>query len=136
MERSLSQRIDINRPIRAILKQETEPFLYHCTAGKDRTGIFSAILMMAMDFDMDAVSEEYMRINKPQMEDLKIRALKNMGLPENSARLDFMFSVRGEYINAYLGGIMEAYGSVDVYLEKILGITANTKQVLQQKYLV
>jgi protein-tyrosine phosphatase len=122
--------------VESILKQETDAFLYHCTAGKDRTGIFSAILMMAMDFDTDAIREEYMRINAPQMEVLKAHALRQMSFPESSTSLDFMFAAREEYIDAYLGAVTQTHGSADAYLSRVLGITADTKRVLQQKYLV
>ncbi len=122
--------------IAAILAQKTDAFLYHCTAGKDRTGIFSAILMMAMDFGLDAVREEYLRIDMQQMQSVKAIALRQMDLPEDTARLDFVFSVRGEYIDVYLDTVMETHGSTDAYLEKVLGITAETKRFLQEKYLI
>ena len=61
--------------------------------------------------------------------------LQHANLPENTTRFDFMFSVREEYIDAYIDAIMETHGSTDAYLEEVLGITKNIKQELQQKYL-
>ncbi len=122
--------------VEAILAQETEAFLYHCAAGKDRTGIFSAILMMALGFGFDAVKEEYLRIDAQGMALLKARMLGQSGLPENTPRLDFMFTVREEYIDAYLGALTETYGGADAYLREVLGMTEKSRQALRQKYLV
>lgn len=122
--------------IESILAQEADAFLYHCTAGKDRTGIFSAILMMAMDFDTVAIKEEYLRIDAPQMEAVKAQMLQQLGLPQHTAQLNFMFAVREEYIDAFLDAVMRTRGGTDIYLSTVLGITAETKRFLQERYLV
>jgi len=122
--------------ITAILAQQTDAFLYHCSAGKDRTGIFSAILMMALDFDADAIQEEYLRIDTGNMAALKAQVLRHLSLPQDTDSLDFMFGVRKEYIDAYLAAVLKAHGSADAYLEDVAGITSDTKRILQEKYLM
>ncbi|CAK9441753.1 uncharacterized protein LODBEIA_P56210 [Lodderomyces beijingensis] len=41
-----------------ILK-ENKPFLFHCTAGKDRTGIFGMLFLLLAGVDKDTISKEY-----------------------------------------------------------------------------
>ena len=40
------------------------PTVYHCTAGKDRTGVFSALLLLMLGVPRDTVFEDYLLTNK------------------------------------------------------------------------
>lgn len=122
--------------IEAITAQETDAFLFHCSAGKDRTGVFGAILMMAMDFDTEAIAREYLRIDADAIGQLKADMLRHIGQPEDTTRFDHMFTVRREYLCAYLEAIIDAHGSTDQYLAEMVGITETEKAYLQQRYLV
>jgi len=46
------------------LKQEHLPLLYHCTAGKDRTGVFSAILLRVLGVPMETIVADYTLTNQ------------------------------------------------------------------------
>ena len=49
---------------RELLALEGRPILWHCTQGKDRTGVGAMLLMSALGFDREAVIEEYLRSNE------------------------------------------------------------------------
>ncbi len=38
--------------------------VYHCSAGKDRTGMISALILMALGVDDDTIARDYMLTNK------------------------------------------------------------------------
>ena len=122
--------------VKNILAQETPAFLFHCSAGKDRTGIFGAILMMALGFDADAVRAEYLIINQAEVDIMKRALLKTAGKVDDQGHLDSLFTVLPEYIDAYLGALIDAFDSIDAYLEKACGITADVKEKLREKYLI
>lgn len=42
---------------------EGKKFLFHCTAGKDRTGVASMLILLALGADMDTVKKDYMLSN-------------------------------------------------------------------------
>ncbi|RGB23731.1 tyrosine phosphatase family-domain-containing protein [Rhizophagus diaphanus] len=42
-----------------ILEYPTQPFVVHCTAGKDRTGIFAMLLLKLLGVNDDIISREY-----------------------------------------------------------------------------
>lgn len=42
---------------------EGKKFLFHCTAGKDRTGVASMLILLALGADLDTVKEDYMLSN-------------------------------------------------------------------------
>ncbi|KAJ7744674.1 protein-tyrosine phosphatase-like protein [Mycena metata] len=44
---------------RHMLERPDEPCLIHCTAGKDRTGIFTAILLMLLGVNDEEITKEY-----------------------------------------------------------------------------
>ena len=50
----------MNRIISTILKARTN-VLFFCTAGKDRTGVVSAVLLKRLGFDDDVIIEDYMK---------------------------------------------------------------------------
>jgi protein-tyrosine phosphatase len=64
--------------------------LLHCTAGKDRTGVLSALLLAAAGVDADTIAEDY-RLTDARIEPLRARLLDDAerhGMPrEQYARL-------------------------------------------------
>jgi protein-tyrosine phosphatase len=47
-----------------IQNQDNVPILFHCSAGKDRTGIASALLLSALGVDRKDIFDDYMLTNK------------------------------------------------------------------------
>lgn len=47
------------KPLRFLLENPGTPMLIHCTAGKDRTGVFCALVLRLLGLDHDTVSREY-----------------------------------------------------------------------------
>lgn len=50
---------------------EGKKFLFHCTAGKDRTGVASMLILLALGADLDTVKEDYMLSNYYRQENNK-----------------------------------------------------------------
>ncbi len=130
-------RTDAYKPVIAsILSQDTAGFLFHCTAGKDRTGIFGAILMLALDFDLGNIRTEYLTIDQPHVDVMKRGLFASLGHTGSTAHLEPLFTVLPEYFDAYIRGVLGAFGSFDSYLLSACGIDAAAKAQLQQIYLV
>lgn len=52
---------DVYKEFFSILSEkENAPLLFHCSAGKDRTGIAAALLLLALGVDRETVTEDYM----------------------------------------------------------------------------
>ena len=125
--------------ISEILYQENPCFLFHCTAGKDRTGVFGAILMMILDFDSNEIKKEYLIINKRAMRILGKQMLKKAGVnPKHIdiSKFDGVMGVLPEFIDAYFKKILNDYNSFDEYLEDKVGVTFETKELMKKRYLV
>lgn len=91
------------------------PLLYHCTAGKDRTGMASALILYALGADDKTVMDDYLLSNK------YIEA-KFESYIEQYPNLLGLFSVKQEYLQAGLDAINKNYGNVENFLVKKLNV--------------
>lgn len=91
------------------------PLLFHCTAGKDRTGIASALILYALGADDHTVMQDYLLSNQ-------YVARKYEALVKRFPDLEPLFGVRESYLQAALDEIRSRYGSVLEYLTGTLGV--------------
>ncbi len=114
------------------------PIIQHCTAGKDRTGIGSALILLALGVPEETVIEDYLLTNiyRSDMNEALIKSLSNLLMDEDSKEIFKSFmEVRREYIESALNAIKERYGTIDEYLEKEYGFNKEKRARLQQNYL-
>ncbi|MFV0465666.1 MAG: tyrosine-protein phosphatase [Lachnospiraceae bacterium] len=118
--------------------QEYAPFLFHCTAGKDRTGVFGAIFMKILDFAEDEIMEEYLRIDTNAMNQLMKNQMANYHISDMKIMENMrpVFQNRREYLQAYLDSVTEHFGSFDRYLTDYLEVSPAAKDFLKGRYLV
>ena len=118
---------------------EDHSILWHCTDGKDRTGLASMLILTALGADRKTIMEDYLLTNLYNKEKLdKARA----GLAKMSVSDDFrevaLFGCGAVYeyymLNA-LKALDENYGSPSEYLKEELGIGKSECNELQKKFL-
>jgi len=110
--------------------------LLHCTAGKDRTGIGTALVLYALGVPYPTIMEDYLATNYYRAEDneKKIKQMfMFMHIDDHVAR--DLLSAKKEYLDATFAAIMKQYGSVDKYLKAGLGLDDHAIQILKSKYL-
>ncbi|WP_203639751.1 tyrosine-protein phosphatase [Levilactobacillus wangkuiensis] len=112
--------------------------LWHCTAGKDRTGVGTALVLSALGVNRKTVMNDYLLSNKYLAASNKaaIQQLKAKGADAATIKMmTDMMSVKKSYLNAAFSAIDKKYGSVDKYLQKGLGLTKADQTKLQKLYL-
>ena len=109
------------------------PVLIHCAAGKDRTGILAALTHHLVGVHFDDAMTDYLLTNDP------VRIGRRLGLfsdyvleltgrrPSEEAMRTTM-GVDALYLETAFRTMEERYGSVDVYLEKALGVTPDMRR--------
>ena len=110
---------------RRIVQPENLPALVHCTAGKDRTGFASALVLLALGVPEDTVREDYLHTNVylEDLRDLVFRWIPLYSLFRTEpGDLLPLLEARPEYLQASFDAMIERYGSVDAYLERALGV--------------
>ncbi len=114
------------------------PFLFHCTAGKDRTGFISALVLLALGVPEETVYEDYLATNRYRaaFTNTVLRWAPLYSLfrtrPEDLLPL---LDARREYLEASFKQIRDDWGSVDAYLEDALGVTPGRREALRSSLL-
>ncbi len=117
------------------LLQQEEPLLYHCSAGKDRTGFMSAMLLYALGVPHETIMRDYMASNYYRQARICRRAKLSPLIGINPRVSLPLLEVRPIYLQAAFQVIEEQYGSLDEYLENGLGVSPQERKMLQTKYL-
>jgi protein-tyrosine phosphatase len=132
-----------SEPVSLLFKQLSEraegATLIHCTAGKDRTGFVSAMLLLALGVHRDDVLSEYLLSNVADADDESVRKLlaKHLGggAPTNvKVALQVMGEARAEYLLSALAAINDQWGSLERYLEAT-GLDSTRRQMLEERML-
>lgn len=129
----------IKKIITEILNSD-QPILYHCTAGKDRTGIITALILKVLKFDDAVIFEEYLQSNNLRSKIIQ----KRLNLADN---FHFIFPkldmgiiektswVEQNYLQSAFDEIDKQYGSIDNYIHQVLGISDEQREIYFQKFL-
>lgn len=124
---------DFREFLRVLALTDQLPLMYHCAAGKDRTGLATYLLLIALGVSPEEARKDYMLSNfylKP-VADRVIHKVKEAGNP-NSNILRPLMEVRDEYLDAALDEIENQFGTADCFLTEILKVN---QIVLQTRYL-
>ena len=123
---------------RALEAGET-PVLFHCSAGKDRTGVAAMLILLALGASDKTIAEDFEKTNiwrRPELE--AVWAEHAEEIAADPARKDFylgVFGVHPESAPFVLSIIRERYGSADAYLEAEYGLTPARLMRLRRMYL-
>ncbi|QNG17852.1 tyrosine-protein phosphatase [Rhodococcus triatomae] len=111
--------------------------VFHCTAGKDRTGWTSMLLLSLAGVDRATIVQDYLLTNEYNREwAAKTRAHIAATQGEEAAILfEPLLGVEDSYLQAGLDEIDARYGSVDAYLTEGLGLSTDTLDALRHKLL-
>lgn len=91
------------------------PLLFHCTAGKDRTGIAAALFLSALGVDRETVIADYLLSNDCLM------SRYEAGVDYNPI-LEPLYMVSPDFIQAAFDAIDNQYGGMEKYLTDNLGV--------------
>ncbi|SDH27700.1 protein-tyrosine phosphatase [Myroides phaeus] len=106
-----------------ILQKNTTPLMYNCTAGKDRTGLATALLLSALGVDNDTILADYLLTNT--FVNLSIDLVKDKYLFINDKQAEALMTlqtVKKEYLLKALETINQHYNSVESYLTNQLAV--------------
>ena len=121
--------------------------IIHCTAGKDRTGVVSAILLTLLGVPKETVYQDYLRSNEAtpaEMARLQAAAKAPSGtgamlasavasIPMETIRV--LMGVDRSYLDAAFAAVDSKYGSFDGYFTQGLKLTPADIQTLRTRLL-
>lgn len=128
------------RFIDILLHHEEGAVLWHCSAGKDRVGVGTAILLCALGVPKKTIREDFMKTNLYMEEEMQhmVRYLESMTIVDNAVmdKVRLLYKVKGEYLDTVFDTIEQEYGTVERFLKKALYLTPKAVEALRNKYLV
>ncbi|MEU8891018.1 tyrosine-protein phosphatase [Streptomyces sp. NPDC048442] len=99
------------------------PLLFHCTAGKDRTGWAATIVLTLLGADAQTIETEYLSVNpavRAAFEPLIEGFVAKGGDPEIAQAV---IGVVPEYLKTALAEVDEKFGSMEAYVRDGLGMS-------------
>ena len=126
------------RFFRQVLDTENGAVLYHCSQGKDRTGIASCLLLAALGADKETIVADFDATNKVYERDVKkyCRRVRLLGGKEDEiAVVKSILGCNTEIFVKTLDRIDREYGSMEAYLKGPMGLTDEDIRILRQRYL-
>jgi len=120
---------DSFRALFAHLLEDQAPLVIHCTAGKDRTGFASALILHALGVPDNIIAEDYLLTNQLNRFD----PLAGSQLPADVR--DAIRGVEASYLDAGLDAARADYGDLEAYLRDGLKLGAPERSALRACYL-
>ena len=112
------------------LLQADTPLVFHCTAGKDRTGVAAALVLLALGVPRSVVMQDYLLSNELYQ--------RPPGLPRSDTppeALAVLWRVQEGFLQAALEAVDTDQGGLDAYLHQRLRVGPAERQRLVQRYL-
>lgn len=100
---------------RIVSDPDKAPVLFHCTAGKDRTGFAAAMLLSALGVDRDRVAADYLL----SAECLKSKYIAGVDYDDT---LRPLYTVEPEFLSAAFEVIDNQFGGVETFLRTNLEV--------------
>jgi protein-tyrosine phosphatase len=121
-----------------VVKANGKPVVWHCSAGKDRTGFAAAILLRILGVPQEVVIRDYMesRQNALEARKLQLWLLRLFKGQEAADKLSILMGVEEAWLEAAFDEIDHTWGSFDSYVRDGLGVTDTDIALLRSKLLV
>lgn len=107
-----------------LLQDETEtPLMFHCSAGKDRTGMGAALFLYSLGVDEKTILNDYLSSNKYLGDKYKPILTQHPNLKP-------LLEVDESFLKAGIEQIKKDHGSIENYLTNILNVDLNKMRQL------
>jgi protein-tyrosine phosphatase len=113
------------RFLKHLLEQPT-PQVFHCTAGKDRTGFAAALLLSALGVDRATIEHDYLLTNQLYKRDAR---MEGQGHPHV---MKVLWQVQPEFLHAAFDAVDAQHGGMQDYLHGAIGLSPQELGALQR----
>ena len=125
----------LSKAVKLIINNRDGAVLFHCTAGKDRTGIVSAIILKLLNADDEDILADYLKtnevseINAKKYSKLAKVFLRSQKIADKTYEV---FLAKEEYLRAAYDAMIEKFGSFEKFIEAGLGITPDEAESFRE----
>ncbi|EOI01640.1 hypothetical protein UAY_01048 [Enterococcus moraviensis ATCC BAA-383] len=121
-----------------ILANKEGATIFHCFAGKDRTGYASALLLLLLDVEKEEIYKDFLITNteRKQANDALVQQFREQGFNEEQLKsLATALYVKEEYLSHAFDLIEKNFGSAEIYAAKCLNFDQQKLMQLRSTYL-
>ena len=128
------------RFIRLLFEPREKAILWHCSAGKDRTGTGALFILELLGVDREDILADYLMTNeylKDEIREFVDKAEERSGGMDEEARkgLTVLMGAHERYPLTVYETAEAKYGSFDAFLREGLGVTDAEREELRRRYL-
>lgn len=117
----------------ALLLEDARPLVFHCTAGKDRTGWAAALLLHVLGVAQPTIAQDYLLTNQLYTRPAALAAQAAEVVPQDV--LQVLWTVQPAFLEAAYAAVQQHWGGMDAYLQAALGLDADMQAALRARYL-
>lgn len=118
--------------------EKNKNFAFHCTAGKDRTGVAAMLIELTLGRNYDQALEQYLLSNETRKEWIANMRKKVSLLPVSKKKKDFAYYAMGvtkELFDKAYNAIFDKYQTIEDFLFDVYGITKDQIDKWKNNYL-
>lgn len=112
-----------------VLDAHEAPVVFHCTAGKDRTGFAAALVLLSLGVPRDTVMQDYLLTNARLHGRTPVSAI-----PQEIHSV--LWSVQEDFLHAAFEAVEQGYGGLEAYFREGLQLGERERARLKELYLV
>lgn len=122
------------RWLRSLLSKDNYPHVFHCTAGKDRTGLGAALVLRILGVPKETIIQDYLATNSytaKRVDQIVHYVTEKTMHQVNQDVIRTLFTVQAHYLEEAFKAIDEEYGDFDTYLETAIGFAEAERVALK-----
>jgi protein-tyrosine phosphatase len=117
----------------ALLLNADTPLVFHCTAGKDRTGWAAALILHALGVAPEAIAQDYLLTNALYQRPAALAA--KAAHKVDPQILEVLWKVQLPFLDSAYAMVHTEFGSLETYLREVMGLDAAALAHLRAQYL-
>lgn len=121
-----------------LLEDRDGAVLWHCSAGKDRAGVMTVLVLLAFGVPEKDIIDDYMLTRETSRKEIRqMKMILPFKFREKAIRncVYVLLDVRERYVTDILAEIKRDYGDAEAFLDKRFGISHEEIVKLRNKYL-
>ncbi len=129
--------------LRVLMDMNNLPLVFHCTHGKDRTGIAAMIVLLILGVPKETLRHDYLlsnvyreQANRKDLERYRERRAKRKGVDPNQidiSNAEAIFYLKSEYFEAAYDEILNCDGSKESFVRERLDINHSQVRLLRDQ---
>ena len=130
-----SKRKEAWTKIFTVLLESDSGIMFHCTSGKDRTGVASAIILSLLGIDKETIYKDYLLTNEHSVIPKPLIAFAESLDKESKEDFYKYINANRNYLDAMFDEINNQFGSLNDFYKECCSLDKSKIQLLKNKYL-